>query len=84
MYQVTSIVPCLLPDYTPDPATLYFRPDVFYARPGPWVPPQSDRRGKNTKKDYHILCLCGIITNVIVCKNIRRTILPGKLGGSER
>ena len=50
MYQVTSIVPCLLPDYTPEPATFCFLPDVFYARPGLWLPPEGHRGGKIQKR----------------------------------
>ena len=50
MYQVTSIVPCLPPDYTPDLAAFRFLPDVFYARPGLWVPPEGRRGGKIQKR----------------------------------
>ena len=50
MYQATSSVPCLPPDYTPDPEAFRFRPDVFYARPGLRVPPERRRGGKIQKR----------------------------------
>lgn len=50
MYQATSSVPCLPPDYTPDLAAFRFLPDVFYARPGLWVPPEGHRSGKIQKR----------------------------------
>ena len=84
MYQATSSVPCLPPDYTPDPAAFRFRPDVFYARPGLWVPSEGRRGGKIQKKDYHILCLYGIIPNNVVCKRSGEAFCRKKLGGSER